>query len=361
MFTIEMLEANEGDALWIEYGDPAKPHRILIDCGYKSTYREVMKRFDADPHLVLELFVLTHIDGDHIAGSVPFIADARVTAANIKDVWFNSRSHLGDALGVEMAEYFTHYLKDKHFKWNQAFAKQAVVIEENAALPSKTLAGDFRITLLSPTREKLRKLAGAWDSELEKVMRRKGVDTVDDLVALDSSTLAPDKLGSKPKVAELAASPFKSDTTEPNGSSIAFLAEYKDTFDGNRDKAVLFLGDAHSPVVEASLRKLIAERGLGRLPIDALKLSHHGSKNNTSKELLDLLVCKHFLFSTNGTKHDHPDPECVARVVVKKRPGTELHFNYVSKINEVWKPLEADYKFTARYPADGTKGLSVSI
>jgi len=363
MFTIEMLEANEGDALWIEYGDPAKPHRILIDCGYKSTYREVLKRFDADPHLVLELFVLTHIDGDHIAGSVPFIADARVKPANVKDVWFNSRQHLGDALGVEQAEYFTHYLKDKHFKWNHAFAKQAVVIEENAALPVKTLAGGFRITLLSPTREKLRKLAGAWDAELEEVMRRKGVDTVEELVALDSRTLAPDRLGSKPKVAELAASAFKSDTTEPNGSSIAFLAEYKDPFDGNRDKAVLFLGDAHSPVVEASLRKLLAERGLGRLTINALKVSHHGSKNNTSKELLDLLLCKHYLFSTNGTKHEHPDPECVARVVAPKRPGVELHFNYETDINKVWKPkpLQTEFKYAAHYPAAGKPGLSVSI
>lgn len=59
MFTIEMLEANEGDALWVEYGDPEKPHRMLIDCGYKSTYRQVLKRFDSDPKLRLELFVLT--------------------------------------------------------------------------------------------------------------------------------------------------------------------------------------------------------------------------------------------------------------------------------------------------------------
>jgi beta-lactamase superfamily II metal-dependent hydrolase len=361
MFTIEMLEAKEGDALWIEYGDPAKPHRILIDCGYKSTYREVMKRFDANPGLELELFVLTHIDGDHIAGSVPFIADARVKPANVKDVWFNSYKHLGDGLGVEQAAYFTHYLVDRHFKWNDAFGGQAVVIEENAALPVKSLAGGLKLTLLSPTREKLRKLEAVWGPELEEVMRRKGVDTEEELVDLNSAVLAPDKLGAAPNVTALAASPFKSDTTEPNGSSIAFLAEYKDAFDGNRDKAVLFLGDAHAPVVEASLRRLIADRQLGRLKIDALKLSHHGSKNNTSRELLDLLVCKHFLFSTNGNKHEHPDAECVARIVAPKRPGVELHFNYATKFNEIWKPLEADFKYTAHIPVKDTPKLPVSI
>ena len=45
MFTIEMLHANEGDALWIEYGpDGGDVHRVLIDCGRKSAYREVRKR-----------------------------------------------------------------------------------------------------------------------------------------------------------------------------------------------------------------------------------------------------------------------------------------------------------------------------
>jgi hypothetical protein len=116
-------------------------------------------------------------------------------------------------------------------------------------------------------------------------------------------------------------------------------------------------------VVEASLRKLVANRNLGRLTVDALKLSHHGSKNNTSSELLDLLVCKHFLFSTNGTKHDHPDPECVARVVAPKRPGVELHFNYETDINRIWKskPLQTEFRYTAHYPAAGKPGLVVSL
>lgn len=363
MFTIEMLEAKEGDALWIEYGDPAKPHRILIDCGYKSTYRAVLERFDADPHLVFDLFVLTHIDGDHIAGAVPFIADRRVQPANIRDVWFNSRSHLGDALGVEQAEYFTHHLKDKRFKWNHAFGGQTVVVEEDAPLPVKTLAGGMKLTLLSPTREKLRKLADAWDAELEKVMRGKHVGSTDELVGLDNRTLAPDRLGDGSWVTALAASAFKSDTTAPNGSSIAFLAEYHDTFDGGRDKAVLFLGDAHSPVVEASLRKLFSDRNLGRLRIDALKLSHHGSKNNTSGELLAMLNCKHFLFSTNGTKHEHPDAECVARVIAPKRPGVELHFNYATPFNEIWRPksLWREFEYVAHYPVKDKPGLSVTL
>jgi beta-lactamase superfamily II metal-dependent hydrolase len=363
MFRIEMLEANEGDALWIEYGDPAQPRRILIDCGYKSTYRNVMKRFDSDPDLELELFVLTHIDSDHIAGAVPFIADRRVTPAKVKDVWFNSRSHLTDHMGVEQAVYFTHYLKDRGFAWNKAFDEFAVAIEDGKPLPVRTLPGGLKLTLLSPTRQKLRELALAWDPLLEEVMNRRGVDSEEELVGLDDPRLAADDHLGDIDVDSLASKPFVADDKEPNGSSIAFLAEYEDAFDGGRKKSVLFLGDAHSPVVEESVRRVLQDRGgAARLKIDALKLSHHGSKKNTSKDLLDLLNCEHFLFSTNGSKHKHPDQECVARVVVDKRP-CQLYFNYETIRNDMWKDatLQGDFNYTAHYPVAGKPGLVVSI
>ena len=362
MFTIEMLEANEGDALWIEYGDPGRPHRMLIDCGYKSTYRQVLKRFDADPKLRLELFVLTHIDGDHIAGSVPFISDARITKTNVREVWFNSRNHLGDKMGAEQAEYFTHHLVDKGFAWNKKFGGQSVVIEDRAALAVHEFAG-LKLTLLSPTRRELRELARNWDTELERVMKGKNVKSVKDLVAIGSPTLAPDRMGDKPNVAKLAATEFDPDPEKPNGSSIAFLAEFKDNFDGGREKSVLFTGDAHSPVLEESIRRLLTDRGQGKLVVDALKLSHHGSKKNTSKDLLHLLTCKHFLFSSNGSKHEHPDLECVARVVARKHVGTHLYFNYLTDQNKMWKApsMQMEFRYTAHYPVSGTPGLVVSI
>lgn len=66
----------------------------------------------------LKLFLLTHIDADHIAGTVPFIADARVTPERVREVWFNGRAHildLLDVLGVEQAEFFTHDLQTRGF------------------------------------------------------------------------------------------------------------------------------------------------------------------------------------------------------------------------------------------------------
>ncbi len=37
IFTLELLPARFGDAIWVEYGDPRSPHRMLIDGGARST------------------------------------------------------------------------------------------------------------------------------------------------------------------------------------------------------------------------------------------------------------------------------------------------------------------------------------
>ena len=106
----------------------------------------------------------------------------------------------------------------------------------------------------------------------------------------------------------LAATPFRSDTSKTNASSIAFLFE----FDGRR---ILFTGDGDDPRIVESLRP-IAEAEGGRLRLDALKVPHHGSAANISRELLELIDCPRYLISTNGERHGHPDPVAMARILV---------------------------------------------
>jgi hypothetical protein len=223
----------------------------------------------------------------------------------------------------------------------------------------------MRITWLSPGREQLLALREHWTIELDEVLKRKKVGSVEELLQTTPKRLQPDVLGAKgPNVTKLAAELFVSDQTAPNGSSIAFLAEYHDAFDGNKNKAALFLGDAYAPVVASSLVALLRSRKLDRLPIDACKLSHHGSKGNTSKELLSLLDCRRFLVSTSGVKHDHPDQECIARILVQKRSvPVHLHFNYESDFNRMWKPdqVQKDHRYVAHFPADAGQGLRVEL
>ena len=233
------------------------------------------------------------------------------------------------------------------------------MVPEDALSAPVELEGGLHLTLLSPRAEQLKILRDKWNEELDKILNGK---TVEEMLQVTPTALQPDVLG-EPNVEQLAKSRFEPDDSETNGSSIAFLAEFEDPFDGDRQKRVLFCGDAFSPVVEQSIRLLLAQRGADRLPIDALKLSHHGSKSNTSADLLGLLRCRHFLFSTDGSKHSHPDPETIARILKSASGRIDLHFNYLTSRNKPWHApkLTNRYDYEAHDPAEHEEGLAVSI
>src|SRR5215216_7233968 len=129
MFRIEMLPANEGDCLWIEYGDSNNPRRIVIDAGRKEGYRTLADRL-AGLSKPVELFVMTHIDDDHIFGAVPLFADERLGSSFCKDTWYNGYTHLdlaiarrpaNDQLGPLNGEIFAGLLLREKYPWNEAF------------------------------------------------------------------------------------------------------------------------------------------------------------------------------------------------------------------------------------------------
>ena len=77
-----------------------------------------------------------------------------------------------------------------------------------------------------------------------------------------------------------------------------------------------------------SVRKLLRQRGVDRLKLDALKVSHHASQNNLSKDLLALIDCKRYCISTNGDYFCHPDREAIGRIIKYGGARPELSFNY---------------------------------
>ena len=365
MFTIDMLPADEGDCLWIEYGDDGGPvHRVLIDCGRRTAYRAVMDRLEADPSIELELLVLTHVDADHIAGAVPLLSDARFTPDRVRDVWFNGWRHLNGwhkdedgpaVLGAKQGEYFAARLRERGFPWNEAFGGGPAELPAEGDLPEITLPGGMKLTVLGPDREKMEDMRDRWEKELGKLSGdplepgdwEGALERLDDdnQQRADVPVLGHDTYELPYNVEHLAEVPFSADGSEPNGSSISFLAEYG-------GKAVIFAGDAHAPQLEAAVRRLCAQRGIDTLRIDGLKMAHHGSRRNNSFELLQALDCKRYLLSSNGSRHHHPDPEAVARALTVSGDGVELVFNYRSDENGPWDDADliAQWGYTPIYP-----------
>ena len=351
-FNIEMLPAGHGDSLWIEYGDAAATQRWLVDCGTQQTVRTLLHRVESVPAAErrLELFVLSHIDSDHIGGAVPFFKAMR-QGLTIGDVWFNGWRHISQQLGARQGEMFSTAIQDFQLNWNVWRDGSAIVVDGDE-LPTHELPGGMQLTLLSPTPAQLKKLAPVWTRELKRYGLEPGS-------RVDYSRMLKAPASTSTDVEALADAVFTGDAGAPNGTSIAVLAEFGGA-------SALLAADAHAPVLIASIQKLLARRNVKRLKLDAFKVSHHGSQNNVSRELIQLLDCPRYLVSTNGNHFSHPDRQGVARILVDgkylgSRPA--LHFNYRSAYNEVWaRPdLQEKYGYSTHYPEAGSAGTTVAL
>ncbi len=359
--SIEMLSAANGDCLWLEYGDPCRPHRVLIDCGAKDTARLLAPRIAAlqseKGRRPFELFVLTHVDADHISGALPLFEEPGASAW-FDDVWFNGTPQMQRFLSVQQGDDFSKRLAraDDPFPWNQAFDVEGTgtrppVVIRRSEPRSVMLPGGLRLTLLSPTEQELMTMARKWRAALKELEPHETLGR--------AAAPLPD-----PETCDLmriAREPVRRDPSAANGSSIALLAE----FDGY---SVLLTGDAYAEVLTASIRSLLDARGRGeaRLPLSAFKLSHHGSAHATTSELLGVIDCQNYLVSTNSTIFQHPDVAALARVVLEggqaeRRPI--LHFNHRSERTSFWgsRALQRRYDFQSVFPADGQSGLAFRL
>jgi hypothetical protein len=227
-----------------------------------------------------------------------------------------------------------------------------VAVPADGGLPKVTLDGGMKITLLAPTLDRLAELRPVWKREIEKLGLVPG--EAGEALEEDRGLLGP----AKRDLDELAAGFFEGDDSRANGSSIAFLAEH----DGKR---CLFTGDAFAPDLAAALDRLARREGDTRVEMDALKLSHHGGRKNTSAELLKRVSCRNFLFSTDGSYYGHPDDESIARVVVHGGHAGKptLWFNHRPKESATdWarRPPADLRRYQPRYP-EGVQGMKVEL
>jgi hypothetical protein len=369
-----MLPAEQGDALFIEYGAGAKRHRLLIDGGTPPTADAVVARIErlAPEDRQFELLIVTHIDTDHIGGILRLLDDPPAGLV-FDDVWFNGWPQLeplsadlplgpmtGDAiLGPKDGEILDRLLEldvdGVVLGHNKAFGGGPVMVRATGPLPSHVLGGGMRMTLLAPAHRALLKLRKEWVDVVREANRTEDeVRQIVDAAARRKGIDLP--LGDRPDVRSVLTTAFESDRSPANGSSIVVLAE----FDGKR---ALLTGDGFAPAITAGLDRHLAPDE--RLSLSAVKLAHHGSRNNTSQAFLERLDCRRFLVSSSGAIFDHPDVEALSRVIVTSGPDVELGFSYRAPSTEIWDDpgLQGDpeFPFTTRYPDVAEEGLRTEL
>ncbi len=344
-----MLPAAEGDALWIEYGDPQDPYRVLIDGGVWATHKAIREKLDAiEGKRRFELIVVTHVDNDHIDGMAKLLANDQ--HLDVGDFWFNAWDQLKavDALGDKQGEILSYRIAEWSLPHNRRAEGSAIGLPRDEAerLPCYQFDGGLQVTVVGPPYRELQRLRRDWKRTIEKLKLRPGDKRTAEKLIEDQKKYQPDRLGGEPNLKTWAARKFEDDGSVPNASSISLLAEYK-------GRSFLFTGDATSASLVDGLDRLKKERGLTRIRVDALKVPHHGSKNNLSTEVMKRLSCENFLISTNGSKFDHPDDDAIARIITGSK-NPKLYFNYFSPDNQKWanKRWQRKHKYRTVYPRE---------
>ncbi|BDR34752.1 hypothetical protein PDY_18000 [Photobacterium damselae subsp. damselae] len=360
MISIDFFKAKCGDAFLLSFGEE-NIKNIIVDMGYAETYRKEIKNKLKEVSRnggEIDLAIVTHIDQDHISGFKAFLADNENDSKVIKinEVWHNSYRHLNissdgfisakeiralneikrlneyqsedefssDDMSALEGTTVAKLLYKYNYNWNAITEGDAICVENCA---SSTI-GEVSINLLSPNHNKLNQLERVWRQELNAKIpefcfsKDEVFDDAYELFMLNhkASDFNLKDMSSQSGISNVddLSKVEGKDTSETNGSSLAMIFEF------NKRK-LLFLGDAHSDILIEKLNHI--KSGEDVIEFDVVKISHHGSINNLSSDLLSLIKSEIFLISTDGTKGSNPDLETLAKLI-KQDYYKEIIFNY---------------------------------
>ncbi|WP_066403764.1 ComEC/Rec2 family competence protein [Flavisolibacter tropicus] len=340
---VKFLKASNGDAIWITLIDEeSKPRNILIDGGIGSTYQSKDKKGKAvfgdlgheienlkklnevDCNHKIDLLILTHVDDDHIGGLLKWFEQDPSFSKLIGKIWFNSGRLISEYIHQKQQDDFDIVLNirdnnntsirqgatfETYATTNQLWERRLILQEQEHTVFGLT----FRI--LSPSKDRVQLLLNKWKSEDQSLNTSKSNDY------------------SKSIADHIKDDQFLEDDSVHNGSSIAFILTYG-------TKNFLFLADAHPSVIIEGLRHFGFD-STKRLTAEFVKVSHHGSKFNTSKELLKILDSSVFIISSNGQIHNLPDKQCLARIIGCCN-NPKILFNYPELTAKIFTKSDCD-------------------
>lgn len=348
MFALEALEAHEGDCLLLHHGESGTPSLILIDGGppgvYKDTLRprllEIRKERNGTNHLTIQMVMVSHIDSDHVAGVMQMFEESVKQKEQGKErpfrfstLWFNSfddlmgngKDELTAAVGAASAiAAGTDLPLDLPVSRDGALILAGVgqvrrlrkaakalgtsvnlgftgLVSAAAAGPPKQLdLGGLKLTVVGPSAAQLADLHEEWEKELAKIK-------------------------ADPANAKKLAAAFLDDSVA-NLSSTVVVAECE-------GKRMLLTGDARGDFILQGLQGAGLLDGNGAAHFDLLKVPHHGSDRNTTKEFLQAITADHYVVSADG-KHGNPDGPML-EMLRQARAGARYTVYFTNRVPQV--------------------------
>jgi hypothetical protein len=308
---LHVIQADYGDCLLLQYNTKGIARYILIDGGPDGIYDNHLKyklEEIAAHHARLDLVVVTHIDEDHVVGLVDMFSEmaqakgrGEPPLVEVDRLWYNTFRPIDNGVDgkSDLVEAFTAYLSSPFAGgemqsaafsisqgedlWKAAHILKIplntdftnnVVIPDNAPRPV-----DFdglKLWVIGPPQTNLTRYKQDWDKWFIKHKN----DPYSDAAVSAARDI---------------------DTSVSNLSSIMFLAEVP----GRR---LLFTGDGNCDDVMTGLKGAGLSDPDGKIHVDVLKVPHHGSLRNNSREFFQKVTASQYVIPAGKHKNDgNPD------------------------------------------------------
>lgn len=357
------FQAKQGDCIFFLVEDGEKRKATMIDCGKYTD--EIKKYVEDDLGKHIDFLVVTHIDNDHIDGLVEMLEktpDVQIDKIlyNCNQLWDGQqRKQMPDTIQQDIQTLYNNLPSRQKSANGKVNAEKAVTLakklsddddwwlawkkDEYITTKTKPIALDEhekkygKFVVLTPTITDIEKLYKDFKTEYARLTKHiiegggnvEGQETLFELVERlaamkreNYAIMEPVKTGgdvtsfSDAKLKEAYDFTPKG-VSDENTASIALMWEFG-------EKRVLLMGDAEPDDVAVSIKNIYGEE---KLEVEAIKISHHGSKHSTSKKLMMQVDSGHYFF-TGGNLTDKPSLEAVMKIVNRgdDRERT-LHFN----------------------------------
>ena len=371
--TFKTFNVGNGDCIALLLKNNGEEIHILVDCGKFTT--EVNEFICNRFHNTIDYLIVTHIDNDHILGLIEMLSkSANLEICHIiyncyqrirnnPQPWDEKMKEnilrvtkelpiIVDLLEYKISEEKAKTLAEKiltNEQWKNVWKREYTT---DLSIPIELNNNMGKLIFLSPTQEALNNIDHLYRKLFwEKLYKSKASDydkeeTIYEALlrahqnfSVNSETEISTKELTKETLLTLADKPLKA-TSPTNEASIAFIWE-KD------EHRILFMGDASPQTIYNSINRIYATSPKPLL-FDIVKVSHHGSAENTSKELISILDSQYFFFT--GKTSIAPSINTIARIVTA--PLTEgilsrkLNFNRASvDINLLSRNIELQEEF----------------
>lgn len=297
---IRILKALHGDSFILNCVKGNQYGTVVVDGGpYRDNYKivQILEEYES-----IDLMVVTHYDDDHIGGLLAYIEKHKNDRPfPIKEIWVNCSQQVPVTNTANISFTQAKKLSNLLFEINKDLESKEF---PTVAWESLILAGqkvqkpyaDFFV--LSPEEESLNLNFFNYASECGDIASHRSRQKS----ALTKSLQELSTL--KKKIVNL-----KNKQEVINLSSIAFFVSC-DNF------SALMLGDSYPDTIIKTLQSNGYNNSDNKLRVSYTKIAHHGSANNTSNTLLDMLDCDTYIISTNGGNgvSCHPDRETIGNI-----------------------------------------------